>query len=150
VDFIYAASGPQAIHEGNGTVIVYISELASPEQRQAICDIAYGRAGGGCAFTAFAPTFRYVLDPQFVPIEMKVESKRSRFVVPGILEVSLALHIDPVLGSERDVRLHLPRGFIWTTAQAAKTAVMKILSPNLNFNHSGRNSFYTVVEYQGP
>jgi hypothetical protein len=47
VDFIYAASGPQAIHEGNGTVIVYISELASPEQRQAICDIAYGRAGGG-------------------------------------------------------------------------------------------------------
>ena len=91
-----------------------------------------------------------VLEPQFVPIEMHVDGKRSRFSVPGIIEVALTPHIDPLLGSERDIRLNLPGGFIWTTAQAAKTAVMKILTTNLNFDHSGRNSFYSVVEYQGP
>jgi hypothetical protein len=150
LDFIYAASWPKAIHDGNGTICVYISERASPAQREAIGEIAYGRAGGSGAFSVFAPTFRYMLDPQLVPIEMKVDGKRSRFAVPGILEVSLTPHIDPVLGSERDVRVQLPGGFIWTTAQAAKTAVMKILSPSLNFDHSGHNSFYTVVDYQGP
>jgi hypothetical protein len=123
LDFIYAASWPKAIHDGNGTICVYISERA---------------------FSVFAPTFRYVLDPQLVPIEMKVDGKRSRFAVPGIIEVSLTPHIDPVLGSERDVRVQLPGGFIWTTAQAAKTTVMRILSPSLNFDHSGHTPFRTA------
>jgi len=46
--------------------------------------------------------------------------------------------------------VHLPKGFIWRVAQTAKTAVMKILTPNLHFDHSGKNAFYAVVEYQGP
>lgn len=150
LDFIYAASWPRAIHDGNGTLRVYIGERASPGQRTAIGEIAYGRAGGTGAFAVFAPTFRYVLEPQFVPIDMRVDGKRSRFSVPGVLEVALAPHIDPILGNERDTRVNLPGGFIWTTAQAAKTAVMKILSESLNFDHSGRNSFYSVVEYKGP
>ena len=43
VDFIYAASWPRAIHEGNGTMRVYIADRASDEQRSAIAEIAYGR-----------------------------------------------------------------------------------------------------------
>lgn len=42
------------------------------------------------------------------------------------------------------------QGFIWKTAQAAKTAVMRILSPRMNFDHAGRHPFYTVVECQDP
>jgi hypothetical protein len=80
---------------------------------------------------------------------MHVDGKRSRFSVPGVLEASLTPHVDPISGNEQDVQLHLPNGFIWKTAHAAKTAVMKILSAHLNFDHSGRNSFYRVVEYQG-
>jgi hypothetical protein len=81
---------------------------------------------------------------------MTVEGKKSHFSAPGILEASLTPHTDPVSGNEQEVEIHLPKGFIWRTAQAAKTAVMKILSPNLNFDHAGRNAFYSVVEYQGP
>ena len=76
--------------------------------------------------------------------------RSGRFAVPSILEASLTPHTDPVSGNEQEVEIHLPKGFIWKTAQAAKTAVMKILSPNMNFNHAGRNAFYSVVEYQGP
>jgi hypothetical protein len=147
--FVLAASWPRAIHEGNGTACVYIDQQASPEQRAAIAEIAYGRAGGG-PFSIFAPTFRFVFGPEFVPLEMHVDGKRSRFSIAGLLEASLTPHIEPVSGNEQDVRLQLPNGFIWKTAHAAKTAVMKILSPNLNFDHSGRNSFYAVVEYEGP
>ena len=128
---------------------VYISDKASPEQRHAITEIAYGRAGGSGPFAVFAGTFRYISDPQFVPISMTVKGKKSRFAVPSILEASLTPHTDPVSGNEQEVEIHLPKGFIWKTAQAAKTAVMKILSPNMNFDHAGRNAFYSVAEYQG-
>jgi len=46
LDFIYAASWPRAIHQGDGTMCVYISDRANDSQRQAIADIAYGRAAG--------------------------------------------------------------------------------------------------------
>ena len=150
LDFIYAASWPRAIHEGNGTVCVYITDQASPEQRRAISEIAYGRVGGSGYFALFSQTMRYVLDPQFVPIEMTVAGKKSRFAIPNVLEVSLASFTDPVSGEEHDVEVHVPKGFIWRVAQGARTAVMKILTPNLHFDHSGKNAFYAVVEHQGP
>jgi len=150
LDFVMAAAWPKAVHEGNGTVRIFITDRALPEQRRALADIAYGRAGGSGCFKIFAATFRYVLDPQFVPIEMRVDGARSRFSVPGVLDVALSPHLDPVSGEEHDVELHLPKGFIWQTARAVKTAVMRILSPNLNFDHAGRSAFHTVVDHQGP
>ena len=150
VDFVFAASWPRAIHEGDGTVCVYISDRATDAQRQAIADIAYGRAGGNGPYVIFAGTMRYKLDPQIVPIEMHVDGKRSRFAVPGVLGVELSPHYDAASGSEQDVQINLPNGFIWKTAHAIKSTLMKIATPNLNFDHSGRNAFYTVVEHRGP
>jgi hypothetical protein len=150
LDFIYSASWPRAIHQGNGTMRAYIDQRASAEQRSAIAEIVYGRAGGNSEFTIFAATFSYQLEPEFVPIEMKIDGSRSGFKVPGVLEVQLAPHTDPVSGEEHEVLVNLPKGFIFQTAHAVKTAVMKILSPNLNFDHSGRNAFYANVSYHGP
>ena len=31
-----------------------------------------------------------------------------------------------------------------------KTKVMRILTPNLNFDDSGKNALYSVVEFKGP
>jgi hypothetical protein len=150
LDFIITASWPRAIHQGNGTMRAYIDQRASAEQRDAIAEIVYGRAGGNGEFKIFAATFSYQLEPEFVPIEMKVNGSRSGFKVPGVLEVQLAPHTDPISGEEREVLVNLPKGFIFQTAHAVKTAVMRILSPNLNFEHSGRNAFYTTVSYEGP
>jgi len=150
LDFIFAASWPKAIHEGNGTACVYISDKAAPAQRDAIAQIAYGRAGGNGPYTIFASTMSKAIEPQIVPINMKVEGKRSGFAVPGVLNVQLSPHIDAASGNEQDVQINLPNGFIWKTAHAIKSTLMKITSPALNFDHSGRNAFYTVVEHHGP
>jgi hypothetical protein len=150
LDFIFAASWPKAIHEGNGTACVYISDKATTAQREAIAEIAYGRAGGNGPYAIFASTMSRALDPQIVAIEMKVDGKRSRFAVPGVLTVQLAPHIDAASGNEQDVQINLPNGFIWKTAHAIKSTLMKITSPSLSFDHSGRNAFYTVVQHQGP
>lgn len=150
LDFIFAASWPRAIHQGDGTAVVYITERASEAQRQAIADIAYGHAGGNGPYATFAGTMRYALDPQIVPIKMHVDGKRSSFAVPNILTVELSPHYDPVSGAENDVQINLPNGFIWKSAHAIKSTLMKIATPNLNFDHSGRNAFYTIVDHQGP
>lgn len=150
VDFIYAASWPRAIHEGGGTLRVYIAKGASTEQRTALSEITHGRAGGTGCFPIFSQTMRYLLDPQFVPIQIRIDGQRSSFAIPGVLEVQLAPHIDPVSGDEQDVQVSLPKGFIWQLASAVKTTVMKITTPNLNFDHSGRNAFWTTVEFHGP
>jgi hypothetical protein len=150
LDFILAAAFPRAIHQGDGVMRIYITQKASPEQFRAIADIVYGRAGGSGPFALFAPVTRYQLEPEAVPIEMRVAGTRSSFSVPGVLNVELSPHFNPVTGEEQEVIINLPKGFIWKTAQSVKTAVMKIVSPHLNFDHAGRNAFYSVVEYSGP
>jgi hypothetical protein len=150
INFIFAGSWPRAIHQGGGTMRVYITDRASAAQRDAVAQIVYGRAGGNGPHVVFASTMRQQLDPEFVPIEMHVDGKRSRFSVPDVLAVELSPHVDPVSGTENDVQINLPKGFIWQTAHAIKSVVMKIASPGLNFEHPGRNAFFSVVEHHGP
>ena len=90
LDFVYAASWPRAIHQGDGTMRVYVTDRASQPQRQALADIAYGRAGGNGAFAIFASTMRYKLDPEFVSIQMHGDGRRSQFSIGETLAVELS------------------------------------------------------------
>jgi hypothetical protein len=98
----------------------------------------------------FAPTYKYILDPQFVDINIRVDGKKSSFSIPGVIDVQLESFKNPVTGEEQDTKIQLPKGFIWKITDAAKTKVMKIFTPSLNFDHSSKNAFYSVVEYNGP
>jgi hypothetical protein len=46
--------------------------------------------------------------------------------------------------------VQLPKGLTWKLAEATKTMIMRITTPHLNFDDSGKNAFYTVVEFPGP
>ena len=150
VDVISALYWPKAIHEGNGTAQLYVDERANAQQREAILQIFSGRAKGSGPFALFATTIKYTLEPKFVRIEKHVDGRKSWFKVPGVMEVSLAPFVSPVDGSEHDVKMQLPNGFIWKWADVCKTTVMHILTSHLNFNHAGKNAFYSVVEFAGP
>jgi hypothetical protein len=56
--------------------------------------------------------------------------------------------VNPVTGEEQDTKMELPKGFIWKIADMAKTKVMRIVTPNLNFDDSGKNALYSVVEFK--
>jgi hypothetical protein len=150
LDVIYAVSWPKAIHEGDGTLQLYITDNTDQHQRHALVEIFTGRAKGDGPFALFATTLRYILDPQFVDIEAKVDGKKSSFSVPGILDVQLENLVNPVTGEEQDTKVQMPKGFIWKIAEAAKTKAMKIMTPSLNFDHSGKNAFYSIVDFNGP
>ena len=150
IDVIAAESWPKAIHEGNGTLQLFISKHASEAQRGAIIKIFKGQARGDGQFALFAPTYKYILEPQFVDIEKKIDGKKSSFSVPGVLDVQVETFKNPVTGEEQDTKIQLPKGFIFKLADACKSKIMKIITPNLNFDDSGKNAFYAKVEYKGP
>ncbi len=151
LDVIYAVAWPKAIHQGGGTLRLYIAEGASAEQRDALVRIFTGKAKGGGVFELFAGTMATIEPPVFAPIEFTVDGRRSAFRVPNVCEVALAPHTNPVSGEVQDVRLNLPKGFIFRTAQAARTLVMKLLGAGpLSFDHSGWNAFYARLEFAGP
>jgi hypothetical protein len=149
VDFILAQSWPKAIHEGNGTVLLLITNKANEEQRKAIIQIVSGQAKGEC-FALFAPTISRFLEPQFVDINAKIDGRKSSFSVPGLVNVEVESFKNPVTGEEQDAKIQLPKGLVWKLADVAKSKIMRITSPDLNYDHSGKNAFYSVVEFKGP
>jgi hypothetical protein len=149
LDFIAAEYWPKAIHEGNGTVQFFITNRANEEQRRALINIVSGQAKGDSPFELFASTFKYFLEPQFVDIKVNLNGKKSSFSVPGVMDVQTEGFTNPVTGEEQDTKIQLPKGFIWKLAEAAKSKIMRITTQSLNYDHSGKNAFYAVVEYKG-
>ena len=150
LDFIVAESWPKAIHEGNGTNLLLITNKANEEQRKSLIQIVSGQAKGDGPFELFAGTFSHFLEPQFVDINAKIDGKKSSFSVPGVVNVEVESFKNPVTGEEQDTKIQLLKGIVWKLAEAAKTKIMHITTPNLNFDHTGKNAFYSVVEYKGP
>ena len=150
MDVIVAESWPKAIHEGNGTLQLYISKHAAEDQRNALIDIFSGKSKGEGPFAVFAPTYKYILEPQYVDIQKTINGKKSSFTVRGLIDVQLESFKNPVTGEEQETRIQMPKGFIFKMADAAKTKLMRILTPNMNFDHSGQNAFFSQVEYHGP
>ncbi len=150
LDAVYAASWPKAIHEGNGTMQLFITQKANEQQRKALVNILSGMAKGDGPFPLFAGTFKYILEPQFVDITVNLNGKRSSFSVPDVMDVQVESFTNPITGQEQETKVQLPKGFIWKLAEAAKTKIMRITTPNLNFDHSGQNAFYSLVEFKGP
>ena len=66
------------------------------------------------------------------------------------MDVQLENFKNPVTGEEQDTKIQIPKGFIWKLAEAAKSKIMRISIPSLNFDDSGKNAFYSIVEFKGP
>jgi hypothetical protein len=94
--------------------------------------------------------FNYFLEPQYVDIKVNINGKKSSFSVPGVMDVPTESFTNPVTGEEQDTKIPLPKGFIWKLAEAAKSKIMRITTQSINFDHSGQNAFYAVVDFKGP
>jgi hypothetical protein len=99
---------PKAIHEGNGTAQLFITNKANEEQRQAIINIVSGQAKGDGPFALFAGTFKYFLEPQIVDIKVNLNGKKSSFSVPGVMDVQTESFTNPVTGEDQDTKIQLP------------------------------------------
>ncbi len=113
-------------------------------------NIFCGKAKGEGPFAVFAPTYKYILEPQYVDINKTINGKKSSFSVPGVMDVQVESFKNPVTGEEQETKIQMPKGFIFQVEDAAKTKLMRILTPNMNFDDSGQNAFFAQVEYHAP
>jgi hypothetical protein len=114
---------PKAIHEGNGEVLVVISDHASPQQRNALLTIMSGQetVPGATFYNVFAPTIVKFHDPIFAPIEFELDlAKRiGRVAIKGVIDTSVEPIRNPVTGDEHRARVVLPQGFEYREAEFA-------------------------------
>ena len=140
---------PGALHEGNGTIQPYISEEATPEQRQALGTILTGQAGG-TMFEILSQIISTVRDPKFVHIdwEFDKDNRRAHVRVAGEVETETEPLTVPATGEQQRVKVVMPDGFEY---QEMEVALAKTLESNLpgplSFKHSGTHSSLAIVEH---
>lgn len=142
----FAAHWPKAIHEGNGTLALFVDERANPRQREAILTICSGQAGG-LPFEILAQTFSKVLDPVFAPMQFHLDGRNSSVRVGDALNMAMEPIKNPVTGEPEDVRVEHGTGFIFKSADAVSGKECRVSVPGLAFSWPDKAAFVTRVSY---
>ncbi len=142
----FAAKWPGAIHEGNGTVCLFIDEKASAAQREALVAIGAGQAGG-LPFEILATTFTTLLEPQFTSFDFKVDGLQSSVKVGHSFRIALEPIKNPVTGEPEQVSLNHGTGFIFKTAECASAREGSVDVEKMSFSYPDKAGFITRVRY---
>jgi hypothetical protein len=144
VRYVFAFMYPNAIHQGNGKVAVFIDSKANDKQAEAMSMILSGRAGG-MPWEALAGTIAVLEGPIRKPIEMTVNGTRSSYRIPGVLELRQTPLRDSVSGNEKEVQIVYPKGgFFWNTGNIATTEVLEVNYGPVKFRHPGGFASYST------
>jgi hypothetical protein len=111
---------PGAIHEGNGEAIAFVDENANEQQREALLRIMTGADTDPFAtmFAVYASTVTKMHPPVFtrIDLELDVEGRKGRIVVPGYIETKGEPLRNKVTAEEARAQIVLPHGFEYTVA----------------------------------
>ena len=98
-----------------------VDESASAAQRDALLKIMQGQETEPMStmWSVYSTMCSTVLEPLFKPIELEidVENRTGRAVVPGILEMKGEPIRNPVTGDIHRARIDLPHGFEYEIAE---------------------------------
>lgn len=112
---------PGAIHEGNGEAIAFVDRRASDAQREALLKIMTGQdtAPFATMFAVYASTVTTMHPPVFtdLEIEIDVDARTGRMVVPDYVEMSGRPIRNAVSGAESRAQIVLPEGFEYALAE---------------------------------
>lgn len=147
VKAVIAAKYPNAIHEGNGHVALWVDEGASDEQVNALATILTGQAGG-MPWEAIAGTVTRLEGPFRAPIEMRIEGQRGTVRVPGAIELDTTPLKDPVSGEPKEVHISYPKGgFFWNLGNVVTTASMRVTHGDLKMEWPDRYAAVAEVNW---
>lgn len=112
---------PGPIHEGNGEAQAFVDERANEAQRDALLRIMSGQdtAPFATMFAVFASTVVKMYDPVFaaIDIDINVDARKGRVMVPGHLELSGRPIRNALTGVESRAQIVLPDGFEYELAE---------------------------------
>jgi len=142
--FAAGVKWPGAIHEGNGTMAVFID--ANAEQQAALVEILTAQ-DPGLPWEILAATVSEIHGPFFEKISLTVNDTESHVKVGDKFEVKMESLKNPVSGDKHEAHMVLPTGFIFTDAKVATTSVNKLDADGVTFDHKGNNAYYSEVEW---
>lgn len=138
VRFVVAAKYPNAIHEGNGHVALWIDEKAVPAQVEALASVLMGKLGG-MPWQALAGTVARLDGPYRAAVEVRSNGARSSVRVVGAIDLQLTPLLSPITGEENVVHITYPKGgFFWNDGTIATTSAMKAAQGELTLEWPGR------------
>ncbi len=142
----FAARWPKAIHLGDGTVALFFDVQASPEQRDALLQIATGKAGG-LPFEILVTTFSEVLDPAFVPFEFNLDGRNSSVRIGDSVRMAAEPIKNPVTGEPESVRVQHQTGFIFKEAECVSGRECDVAVDGLKFSWPNKSGFVAKISY---
>jgi hypothetical protein len=138
---------PKALHDGNGTGVVFVDEGASDEQREALGQILSGQAGGPL-FEIFSQIVTTVHGPYFAPIEWEFdkEGRKARLAVDGHFETESGPLTVPATDDEQRISVKMPNGFEYKEAEVAVATLLSSKS-DVKFDWKGTHSSLAEIEH---
>ncbi len=135
--FVWLGQWPGAIHEGDGALQLIIDENANTAQREALRRIIYSEDSDEplTLYAIFRSTCTIVHEPIVAPIEMEVdiEARTGRGVVPGVVNSVVEPIRNPVTGAPHRAQTVLPEGFAATLIENASGTSRSIGPISLEF-----------------
>ena len=138
---------PGPLHEGNGSLQLFIDERADAAQRAALVAIGTGQAGGPL-FEIMASIVTTLHETQFVAIgwEFDQAARRARLTLPGIAEtVSAPLKV-PATDETQRVIVRMPDGFEYKEMDVALAVELRS-NGAIAFEHRNCHSSLAMVEH---
>jgi hypothetical protein len=142
----FAAQWPKAIHEGNGTVCLFVDERANEQQREALLEIGSGKAGG-LPFEILATTFSTLLEPRFVPFDVKIDGLQSTAQLGENFRIALEPIKNPVTREDEQVAVNHGTGFIFKTAECASAREGSVDTKGMKFSYPDKAGFIARIHY---
>ena len=144
--FGFAARWPGPLHKGNGTAALFFDEKADARQRDALLQIASGKAGG-MPFEIIAATLSTVLEPQFVPFQFDLKGRTSRATMGQAVAIDMEPIKNPVNGSPEALRIEHETGFLFKSAEVVSAKTCQASVGALNFSYPNKAGFVARVTY---
>lgn len=134
---------PGAIHEGNGSMAVFID--ATEEQRAPLISILTAE-DPGLPWEILAATITDIHGPFFETIEVK-EGPDPEIQVGEKYHVKWEAFSNPVTGQRHEPHMLLKDGFIFQDGLIGTTSTFRIDADGVTLEHPGNNSYLADVEW---
>ena len=137
---VYAWPGP--VHGGDGRMQLIVDESATPAQRNALIPIMLGEETEPMAtmWAVYTSMCTKRFDALFKPIELEidVQGRVGRIVVPGVFETEGEPIRNPVTNEVHRARIDLPNGFEYRLAEmgSASTRATGEIKLDLSNSHA--------------
>jgi hypothetical protein len=135
---------PGPIHEGGGLAHAFI-DCQSDDQFDALASIYRGEQGN-LYMEIFATTFAERVRTTRAKIDVQLAGKESSFSIDGVGGAAMQPLRSPIDGSENELSIVIPNGFIWTEARIAETATMHVALPEMRFASEHTHAAFAALE----